>query len=256
MLRPLVCAGCWCVLFLTLNPAVGAQDPAAGGHKLPMPFGLGLTIYNQTQDYELEQLELGIPGFETVISQPLPVENRTESFHLKLDYWVLPFLNVYAVGGQLDTTTTVSLRGIETGLPFDFGDLRIDNDGWVYGGGVTVAGGWNQWFATVSATFTKADLDVTKGTVEAWVVTPKVGYAMSRGALWVGAMYQDVEERHEGLYQVPFIGDVPFDVVLGEATAWNGLIGGTASLTEHLVLTLEGGFGDRQSTLIALEYRR
>ncbi len=260
MLRPLIRAVVWCACILILTPAAGAQtdpasDPAAGGHALPLPFGLGLTIYSQAQDYKLASLALGIPGFDAVVREALPVENRTDSYHLKLDYWVLPFLNLYAIGGQLETTTTVSLSGVETQLPFPLSNLRIDNDGWVYGGGVTVAGGWHQWFTTVSVTYTEADLEVTDGSVEAWVLTPKLGYTLSRGAIWIGAMYQDTEERHRGTYNVPFVGDVPFEVVLGEATEWNGLVGGTAGLTDHLVLIIEAGFGARQSTLLSLEYR-
>lgn len=260
MLRPYICAVAWCAFILTLTPAVGAQsdpaaDPGAGGHALPVPFGLGLTVYSQTQDYKLASLQLGIPGFDAVLGQALPVDNRTDSYHLKLDYWVLPFLNIYAVGGRLETTTTVSLRGVDTGLPFQLNNLRIENDGWVYGGGVTVAGGWDQWFTTVSVTYTEADLEVTDGSVEAWVLTPKLGYTLPRGAVWVGAMYQDTEERHAGTYNVPFVGDVPFEVVLGEATEWNGLVGGTAGLTDHLMLILEAGFGARQHTMLSLEYR-
>jgi len=260
MLRPLIRAVTRCAFILTLIPTAWAQsdpasDPAAGGHALPAPFGLGLTVYSQTQDYKLAGLDLGIPGFETVETESLPVANRTDSFHLKLDYWVLPFLNLYAIGGRLETTTTVRLSGVETGLPFRLENLRIENDGWVYGGGLTMAGGWDQWFATLAVTYTEADLEVTDGSVEAWVLTPKLGYTLSRGAVWVGAMYQDTEERHKGTYNVPLIGDVPFEVVLGEATAWNGLVGGTAGLTDHLVLIIEAGFGARQHTLLSLEYR-
>ncbi len=235
-----------------------AQTPAdaASGHQLPAPFGLGITLYDQTQDYVVDSLTLALPGIDPAVATNLPVDNRTDSFHLKADWWALPFLNLYAIGGKLDTTTTVRLGDLDLGLPIRLNDLKIDNDGWVYGGGVTLVAGGTGWFTSVSGTYTKADLDVTDGSVEALVVTPKLGLVVDRGAVWIGAMYQDTEERHTGTYEIPFLGSVPFDVALGEATQWSGLIGGTVGVGEHLVLILEGGFGDRQSALVSLEYRR
>jgi hypothetical protein len=44
-------------------------------------------------------------------------------------------------------------------------------------------------------------------------------------------------------------------VELNEKESWNYLIGGTASLAEHWVLILQGGFGERDSALVTLEYR-
>lgn len=246
------------LLALTLCHAAFAETPAdrASGHRLPAPFGLGLTLYDQTQDYTVDRLTLALPGIDPTVAADLPVDNRTDSFHLKVDWWALPFLNLYAIGGKLDTTTTVRLGGLDLGLPIRLNDLKIDNDGWVYGGGATLVVGGAGWFASASTTYTTADLDVTDGSVEAWVMTPKIGLVVDRGAVWVGAMYQDTEERHTGTYEIPYLGVVPFDVVLGEATHWSGLLGGTVGLGEHLVLILEAGFGDRQSAMVSLEYRR
>ena len=151
-----------------------AQDhpDATVGVQLPAPFGIGITLYDQTQDYTLQNLTLGLPGLDGDGFTDLPVDNRTDSYHLKLDWWALPFLNLYAIGGRLETTTTVHLRDVEIPLPIPLGDLRIENDGWVYGGGITIAVGWDRWFGTLSTTYTRADLEVTDGSVEAWVVTP------------------------------------------------------------------------------------
>ena len=137
--------------------------------------GLGLTLYNQTQDYVVDRLVLALPGIDPAVAANLPVDNRTDSFHLKLDWWALPFLNLYAIGGRIETSTTVRTGDLDLGLPIRLNDLKIDNDGWVYGGGVTIAAGGHRWFTAVSTTFTRADLEVTDGSVEAWVVTPKLG---------------------------------------------------------------------------------
>jgi len=245
-------------LLVLASTAAAAEDPSggAGGVQLPAKFGIGVTLYSQNQDYRLESLTLGLPGIDPSVTEGLPVVNRTNSYHLKLDYWVLPYLNLYVIGGRLETTTTVSLKNIDIGLPFALGDLRIDNDGWVYGGGLTFAVGGPGWFGSATVTYTKANLAVTEGSVEAWVFTPKVGLTVNGGAVWVGAMYQDAQEKHKGTYEIPYLGKVPFDVVLGESSSWNGILGATAGLSEHFVLVLEGGFGPRHSAMVGLEYRR
>jgi hypothetical protein len=252
--RLLVCVG----LLVLVATTAAAQDPStgAGGVQLPPQLGIGMTLYSQNQDYRLESLSLGLPGIDPSVTKGLPVVNRTNSYHLKLDYWVLPYLNLYVIGGRLETTTTVSLKNIDIGLPFQLGDLVIDNNGWVYGGGATFAVGGPGWFGSATVTYTKADLSVTDGSVEAWVFTPKIGLTVRGGAVWVGAMYQDAQEKHKGTYEIPYIGKVPFDVVLGESSSWNGIIGATAGLSDHFVLIMEGGFGPRHSAMVSLEYRR
>ncbi len=252
--RLLFCLG----LLVLASATAGAEDPSTstGGMQLPSPLGIGLTLYSQNQNYRLESLTLGLPGIDPSVTEGLPVVNRTNSYHLKLDYWVKPYLDLYVIGGRLETTTTVSLKNIDIGLPFALGDLVIDNDGWVYGGGLTFAVGGPGWFGSATVTYTKANLAVTDGSVQAWVFTPKLGLTVHGGAVWVGAMYQDAQEKHKGRYTIPYVGEVPFDVVLGEASSWNGLLGATAGLSEHFVLILEGGFGPRHSAMIGLEYRR
>jgi hypothetical protein len=98
-------------------------------------------------------------------------------------------------------------------------------------------------------------MEVTTSSVRAQILTPKIGLHFEGGAVYVGAMQQNVEEVHEGVYQLPFLGDVPYKVTLEAREPWNYTIGGVAGLTKHLVLNLQGSFGDRRSALIILQYR-
>jgi len=250
----------WCVIVVGAATGLSAQtseppDTEAGGQQLPAPFGIGVTLYSQTQDYNLASLDLDVPGANLEVAESLPVDNRTDTYHLKFDYWVQPYLNLFALAGRIETRTTVALGGVDLGLPFPLSDLVIDNDGWVYGGGVTLAVGYDDFFGTVTGYYTDADLEVTTSSVEAWVVAPKVGYVVGKASLWVGAMYQDAEERHAGTYAIPFVGEVPFSVELNEAEHWNYQAGAVAGLTQHWMLTLEAGFGDRDSAQLSLDYR-
>jgi len=104
--------------------------------------------------------------------------------------------------------------------------------------------------------YTATSLDQSTSDVTAWVVTPKVGTYLGKGmAGWVGAMYQHPEERHTGSYPVPPFGTLPYDVTLTAKDNWGYLAGLNAGLSEHWVLTVEGGFGRRTSILGHIDYR-
>lgn len=240
-----------CLLFgTTIASSASLKDI-----KIPNKLGLGLSVYNQTQPYRIDTLELGVPGLDPTLIEGLDVHNETTSTHFRVDYWVLPFLNIFGLVGQIDGQTEVDLQGIDLGLPIRLDDLVVPTDGTVYGVGLVLAVGGERWFGAVAYDYNETDLDVADSSVKAQVVTPKLGLHFERGAVWVGAMYQDIEERHVGVFELPRVGEIPFDVTLSGSQPWNYVIGGTAGLSKHWVLILQGGFGDRRSALVTLEYR-
>lgn len=247
------------VLFLAITGSVWGQnegiDASDRGHKLPMKWGIGFTIYDQTQPYDIVNLMVPLAGLDIGAAEDLKIENNTDSYHVKLDYWLAPFLNIYALGGYIDGTTIVKLSDVDLGLPILLNDIRIDYTGIMYGGGATLAFGGKGWFTTLTYDITRTDLDVTSSSVQGWVLTPRVGLVFGGAAVWVGAMYQQAEETHEGVWHMPFLGDVPYYVELEQSKPWNYQIGMTAGLSEHWNLTLEGGVGSRTSVLANLEYR-
>lgn len=239
----------------TLCP--GQADPGAGqpAVELPAPVGFGLTLYNQTQDMHITSLDVQLPGLDPQTLSNLPVDNNTTTFHFKLDYWVLPFLNVYAIFGTLEGSTSVKLSNVDLGLPITLNNLVVDYDGLVYGGGATLAGGWDRYFATLTFDYNETDLDVSTSSVTSWVVTPRFGFHDGPAAVYVGGMYQQAEERHEGIFNMPYLGAIPFEVELEQTEAWNYLVGLNAGVGPHWQLTVEGFFGDRFAVLAAVDYR-
>lgn len=225
----------------------------ARGFNLPKQWGLGVTWYSQRQPYSIKTLSLGIQGIDPSVASTLGVDNRTKTVHAVLDYWLLPFLDVEVLAGKLNGTTNVKVSKLQLGVPLD--DITVRYDGLVYGGGFTLAAGGDRYFATLTGEFTSTHLDVVDSSVKAWVLTPKVGMTVGNGALYLGAMYQDPQEKHKGTYAVPYLGTVPYAVTLGSEHAWSYLAGVNAGFGEHWVLTLESGFGDRHSTLAYLDYR-
>lgn len=243
---------------LVVAATAGAQSFASlreAGVKLPPRWGVTFTLYSQRQDYDVSSLSFDFPGVDLSQVQGLAIDNKTETQHVQIDYWLLPYLNVFLLGGNVDGTTSVKLGDLELGLPIRLNDLRIKYSGTVYGGGATLAAGWNQHFASLTYEYTSTDLDITTTSVEAWVATLKVGHQAGDGAFWIGAMYQSVDERDSGVFEMPFLGSIPFDVKLQGKDPWNLVLGGIAGIGEHWTLTMEAGTIGRRSAMLSLGYR-
>ncbi|MDP2899034.1 MAG: hypothetical protein Q8Q12_21060 [bacterium] len=220
----------------------------AGDRELPRPFGIGLDLYHQTQDYELRNLRLDLPMIDLSQVSRVEIENATSEESFKADVWLLPFLNVFGIIGNVDGETTVN-----PGPPLS--ELRVDYDGVVYGGGATLAGGIGRFFGSVSYILTKTDLDTATSSVDAWILNPRIGVRANAAEIWVGAMYQEAEEHHRGRIAVPFFGDVAYDVELEQKEPWNYLVGAGTNIADHWRLELEAGFGNRKHALFVLGYR-
>jgi len=229
----------------------------AGDHQLPPPWGIGLDFYTMNQDYRITDLQFQYPGVSLPDPSQIAVTNEIQHFDLKGDVWLLPFLNVFAVLGHVRSDTVVDLSGTAVvGLPFPLGKLPISTNGTVYGGGATVAFGGDKWFAAVTSTWTHTDLggdfDSSADTLTA---QPRIGLIRGQWVGWVGAMYLDVEEKHSGSIDLPYIGRVPFAVVLDTRDKWNTVAGFQHYFGEHASLSLEIGFGNRTHTLFNFTYR-
>jgi len=221
--------------------------------RLPLPYGVGLTVYAQQQEYEVDSLSFSIPGL-VLDPSSLVIDNSITEVNLKLDLWLFPFMNVFAIFGDLDGSTTVDLRGANVPLPFD--RLVINLDGRVLGAGMTLVYGGESWFTSLTGIYTETDLSGDLDSkASAVVVSPRVGLHGDRASFWVGAMYQAASESHQGTLGIPFFGEVDFAVDLKEKDQWNMLIGMHSRLTKHLTMVIEGGIGNRYNADLSLSYR-
>jgi hypothetical protein len=237
--------------------ATGAQslrdEALARGVKLPNPFGISISLYTQSQNYTIDQLTLGVQSIDPATAKNLKIENTTKAAHLQADYWVLPFLDVYGILGQVRGTTKVNLSQVNIGLPLQ--DLDLKYQGLLYGAGIVLAYGGEHVFGTLDLNYNNTKLDVSTSSVWAWLATPRIGYDFGKVAAYLGAMYQHPQEKHQGTFDIPGFGPVPYDVTLGAKDAWSYLAGVNAPFGPHWVLTLEGGFGPRTAALVHLDYR-
>jgi|CXWL01.1.fsa_nt_gi hypothetical protein len=248
--------------FLAVNAVLAPPAHAGGlpllGDKvdpslLPRPFGVNFTFYHQNQGYEVKSLEFSVPGI-TLDPAVLGVENTLEEKNVKADIWLFPFLDIFALFGQIDATTRVDFSGAN--LPVALNQVNIRYDGDVYGGGLTLAAGGERWFGSLTGIYTSTNLGSNfNSDVTAWVVSPRLGLHQERASFWVGATYQRAQETHSGHLPIPVFGEVDFAVKLRESSPWNLQVGMQAEIADHWYLEIEGGAFERVSSSVGLSYR-
>ena len=214
------------VLALLISSAASAEsrlpflkDKVPEGVELPRPWGIGIDFYTMDQEYDIDFLRFDLPGVTLDDTSLLSVTNEVQHFDLKIDAWVLPFLNVFAIVGSLQNDTVIDLSQAPVqGLPFPLGKLPVDTDGTVTGYGVTLAFGGDNWFTSLTATKTETDLSGNfDSNVDSTTLQPRIGIVRGPWQAWVGGLHIDTEETHSGTVPLPVLGNVPFDVVLGNS---------------------------------------
>jgi hypothetical protein len=251
------------------------EEAEARGYTLPEAYGLSLGYLSVSQNINVDSISLsGLGALDNLGIKTEGGYQESEVLTLKADVWILPFLNLYAIGGKLTgySETTISEvkllpnlpgPGIPVNEPF-----RLDLDGYTYGVGTVIAGGYQSVFALVDASYTKTQLTVITGEIDSIVVSPRVGYDFSRNSqiplrAWIGAQYQDIQQTLTGNVKDLPLGDIAgsipdsatFTVRQSLANKWNTLIGAQYEFTPNWVLISEFGFGQRKSAFVTLDAR-
>jgi hypothetical protein len=270
------------VAFTTSAQADGLSDSLplgkslAAGVELPLSLGVSANVFFMEQDMAAQSISLDIPPLALptgLVELPpgLPatadkLESRATSTTAKLDAWLLPFLNVYGVAGYVDGETVASGFSVN-GLPPAMASLlpssfSIAYSGPIYGAGITLAAGYNHYFALLDANYTESDLDIGESTIEAFVVSPRIGITGNlgglEGSLYVGAMYQDIDENQNGTVNFPVMGQavpVGYRVISEAENKWNYLVGANLKASESWNYGIEVGFSDRTHAMATLNYR-
>jgi hypothetical protein len=266
------------LLLVLVFPLSSQADPLfgkdmAGDRQLPRAFGIGIDYFNMDQPYQIDGLSVGcqdpadltcqflLGSLAPVLSDTssILVDNEVEHVDLKLDLWLFPFLNVFAIYGSIDGQTNVDLRNTGAPLPPGLEVLSINYDGDVYGGGIVLVVGGDKWFASLTGTFTDTDLSGSfNSSVEAVAIQPRFGVRASESTeIWIGGYFIDAEEKHSGGIDLDVGAIVPinFAVDLSQQEDFNFSLGLHSMWSEHWEATVEVGGGDRNTVLANLTYR-
>jgi len=283
---------------------IWGEEARARGYAIPLPFGVNLSYMNMRQNIDVDSISFS--GL-ALGNHPIPVDmfdidaghtrEQSKTENLRLDMWVFPFLNIYGLVGHTrgSSVSNVSVdadpsryTGIDRAIAasvhqlYQSGDLQdidftLDFKGTTWGTGVTLAGGYQNWFTLVDTNYTRTDFDILDGKISALTISPRVGYRFkfqgpageSHLSVWLGSMYQDVQQEFRGSLSdlhmpaalQPLINSVNqnddgrFDVKQKLHAPWNMLIGSQFEMTPQFNILTEFGFNERNSFFVAGEYR-
>jgi len=267
-----------------------AEEVVMNGYDLPLPFGISFIYANVQQDMTLTDLSVGFRGSEKVDIDFVSFDNTKSNTHtpqLKLDAWVLPFMNVFATVGKLSGTVGINFaidgnEALEQGnidcaliinrpLCNALGDKRLEVEdieasltGMSYGAGVMFVGGWNSYFISVPVTFTWTDMD--RSETDGYVVNilPRVGkqFQFNNGSslsVYVGTSYLKSQLTLSGSQPIPGTEEsIDYKIKQENVDKWMGLVGGNYNISKNWSLAFEyGGIGggSRQQFITNLSYR-
>jgi hypothetical protein len=280
-LKKIIVAAAFALPLAAQADALFGNDMAGDRH-LPRTWGIGIDYFDMSQPYQIDSLSLvdtlDTPGGPVPVDlatallmgqdpNVLDIDNDLRSGDLKIDVWVLPFLNVFGIYGQIDGATHIDLRALNLPLPPQTNSLTIDYDGDVYGGGIVLAFGGDRWFGSVTATATDTSLSGDfKSSVSATTIQPRIGLRFGdHTEVWLGGYFLDAEEKHSGTIDLDLgvVGgglpvdaqDAVFAVDLSQEEDFNFSIGTHMMLSEAWEATVEVGSGDRRTVLANFTYR-
>jgi hypothetical protein len=256
------------------------------GFDLPNPYGVALISANIRQDLILENLTIGINGppdreINFVDFGTPSVENSAQQ--LKLDAWILPFLNVYSTVGVFDGDATIPLKiegadlfpqlcAITPNTPVCVRTYsavaRPRYEGTNVAVGINLAMGWDRFFVALPVTYAWTDVDIIPNTVTALNITPRIGMTGDMGdrgtvAVFVGATYLRAEVDIAGEIDLDTPGGPSGDVTTlafrisqRNKDRWNYLLGFNWDLNKNWSVMAEAGFGgSRENFIGGLTYR-
>ncbi|MHC4521774.1 MAG: hypothetical protein ACYTAS_24540 [Planctomycetota bacterium] len=265
-----------------------AQEVIDMGFDLPRPYGVSVIYGYIRQDLIVENLRvaLNIDAPPTDPVEPRPSVSfsnawaRNETVQGKVDAWLFPFMNVFAVGGyvdgksELDVTVDLDQEFPEAGggLGTVTGTAKPKYHGTNVGIGTNLAAGWENYFAVISLVYVYTDLSIVDSTIETFSVSPRIGFSHGVGewgtiAVYTGATYLNADVELTGQYTIPLppvlwlpAGGrtlvVDYKIDEGNADRWNYLVGGNWDINRSLSLQAEVGFGEsRDNVITSMAYR-
>lgn len=244
----------------TLFPFFGAAAEKRG-HKLPYAIGVTPGFYYGRRHIKVDNAKVALADFKIPADKltKIKVKSREKNWSVRLDAWIFPFLSVYALGGYTrqytDAAISVDLldrmRNLR-GAGRKIFKVSVDLTGITYGGGMTLVGGYKNYFAALDSNYTVSALrgDLVFGNrlspaVRAQLCSVRLGWRKqfcdSWLNLWVGETYWDTTNTIKGRPDIPVLGKVGFSLQESTIKPWSTHIGTHLELTKTLQFMVDMG---------------
>jgi hypothetical protein len=266
-----------------------AQKVVDQGYDLPLPYGIGLTYADVGQDQLLTNLQVGINDREIIPFEFVSFANArslSNSYSIKADAWLLPFMNVFVMLGKLDGHAPLDIEldgnGILehldiscTGFPPNplcglledktlyLPHIKPTFEGKTYGLGATLAAGWKGWFVAVPLNVTYADMKGSQTDGFSYTATPRAGKVFNLGrkgnlSLFAGGNYLNSDLTIDGTAETPD-GLLRFDYIIDQENKdkWNALVGFNWDINKRFSWSAEynGFVGSRDAFITSVNWK-
>lgn len=229
------------------------------GYKAPLPFGAALGVMSISQDFVMDGIRVGGQDVEAFSISSARGSNNI--LMPRVDMWLLPFLDLYVLGGTMAGTMNINVTLYDIPLLGDRNlPIEFEFEGWMLGGGATLAGGYKFLFAMLDGNYSQVSASTFESKIDMAMFSARLGVATSgtgwEAMFWAGGMYQNMDQTIEGQQQLGLGGDpVLIQVDVGAKDPWNMVIGSRLQAGRHLALLMEAGFIGRRQLFANLEYR-
>jgi hypothetical protein len=235
------------------------------GYKLPRALGAGINFIFLNRPTEVTGVEAGFnnTGLNPLsgISFPSAVAS-VRTVMARVDAWLLPFLNIYGLGGYIWNTTQLSVDvDLPSGRSTEI-QTTGDLEGPTYGGGVTLAGGYKWLFASVDFNGTYSNLNELS-TFVAKLSSVRLGWngkleGKTPARFYTGAEYWDTKRTIAGSLTVDdgLVQTVEYSVDQQPADPWTVIVGTSVTVTDAFWIVLEyQGWRDTQVLIAQATFR-
>jgi len=191
-----------------------ADDVRKLGFELPKTYGVGVIGVRQSGKFDIFDVSVG--GLSAVEDIPLlesfgnSVDSTISTVQVRADFWVLPFLNVSFIGGNLKTDSDVTLQFtplFQTLYKLKTGDelpatltAPASTSGTTLGMGLTTGFKYDSLVMSASLNYAKTTTVETDFDIRALVVVAMVGYDFGDMGMQIlsGIQYLDTDRTIVG----------------------------------------------------------
>lgn len=248
-----------------LFPIYG-KEARKEGYLLPKPFGVTLVTMFQNTNMHMTDFKLNDEDINHLVGgENAKVKSASNIALVRMDMWLLPFLNVSLLVGNSFSSNDVNFTACPDKCsvelpgplpPLELGPYDVQGTGdtktFLYGVGATIAGGIGDYFSTVDFQYVTSYTEAADAEMSMLVITPMFGYNFTNyhTQVYAGAMYQDQKEH--------IIATIDGnEVIVGlRVEKWAGMAGVNVDIDRHWNAGLMLSYGeDIQNASLMLGYR-
>lgn len=269
-----------------------AQRVVDRGYDLPNPYDVGYSYFNGTQRYQLSNLMVGANGNGLRTADFVQFDQsriRSESNQFQLGAWLFPFMNVYAIvgnvrgGGDINInfsslTALEQFFGLNIGCagrrpppncanPIKLPTAHADYSGHTYGGGFTLVGTYGNLFFSLPVTYTVSDISMSESLIHSWNISPRVGWNVHLGSAgiltpYIGATWFRTKAVITGHFDIPIEAAggqtqrLDYQIDQSVTGSWSGVVGLSWAASKRFGLLAEFGYGYNRNDVILTAFLR